>query len=74
MINSISDIKSGSFAAACYDTNSIRELAADRSSGPDAADLDTWGINADEWTETVEAVLRIKLAEQRDEYLREQSA
>ena len=67
MINSISDIQSGSFAEGCYDNNSIRELRSAASSGPDAIDLKTWGITAVEWTEAIEAVLRIKLAEQRDE-------
>ena len=66
MINSVHDIQSFSFAEGCYDTDSIRELAAARSSEPDAIDLKTWDITADEWTEAVESVLLIKLAEQRD--------
>jgi hypothetical protein len=66
MINSVHDIQERSFAEGCYDTDSIRELAAARSSEPDAIDLKTWDITADEWTEAVESVLLIKLAEQRD--------
>jgi len=66
MINSVHDIQSFSFAEGCYDNNSIRDLADGRSEGPDAIDLKTFDITADEWTEAVESVLLIKLAEQRD--------
>jgi len=37
------------FAAACYDTNSINELEAILASGPDAVDLKTWDLSTAEW-------------------------
>ena len=42
-------IKSGTFAEACYDMNSISELKEMLNQEADSSDLKTWGITAEEW-------------------------
>ena len=53
-------IEPGSFAEACYNQNSIRELEEALASAPDAAELEAWGLTADEWREQIELALAAK--------------
>lgn len=54
-------IESGSFAAACYDMNTIRELQDALQGDADETDMKNWGIGADEWREQIELALRALL-------------
>ena len=60
-------IQSNTFAEACYDTNSIYELENALYSDADETDLKTWGISADEWTDSIRKALAEKLNELDDE-------
>ena len=62
-MSAINLIESGSFAEACYNQNSIRELEDALASAPDAVELETWGLTADEWREQIELALAAKRAE-----------
>jgi len=50
-------IELNTFAAACYDMNSIVELEQALIDGPDATDMKEWGLSEEEWREQVEAAL-----------------
>ena len=50
-------IELNTFAAACYDMNSIVELEQALKDGPDATDMQEWDLTESEWTEQVEAAL-----------------
>lgn len=46
----VPDIENGSFAEACYDSNTIKELIdALAQRGADKTDCKTWGITPTEW-------------------------
>jgi hypothetical protein len=50
------------FAIACFDTNSIEELQAPHTpADADSADMNTWGITADEWSLAIDAALLERL-------------
>lgn len=51
------------FKDACMDMNSISELRRALEIGPDAADMETWGINPEQWTWAIRNALREKLAD-----------
>ena len=51
------------FAAACYDMNSINELTEALAGEPDETDMSEWGITAEEWREQI----AIALTELKDE-------
>lgn len=51
------------FAAACYEQNSLVELFEAEKSGPDATDCATWGISAVEWRESIELAMAHQLAD-----------
>ena len=57
MTNQIND---NTFAAACYDMNSILELKDMLSTGPDATDMKTWNLTASEWKLSIELAIRTK--------------
>ena len=59
-MNAINLIESGSFAEACYNQNSIRELEEALASAPDTVELEAWGLTADEWREQIELALAAK--------------
>jgi len=50
-------IEMNTFAAACYDMNSIAELEQALIDGPDATDMKEWNLSEEEWREQVEAAL-----------------
>ena len=43
------DIDPDSFAAACYDANSIDELLCELRAKPSAVDMELWAITPEEW-------------------------
>ena len=64
----IMTIKQNTFAAACYDTNSIHELEiALYDADADKSDMKAWGITAAEWKRDVRLALIEKLNELDDE-------
>ena len=54
-------IKSGSFAEACYDQNSIDELKIALSEEPDETDMQTWNITPTEYYEQIALALVARL-------------
>lgn len=50
-------IHDNTFAAACYNSNSIDELEQALIDGPDAADMANWGLSENEWRKQVERAL-----------------
>lgn len=42
-------IAENTFAAACYDQNTLADLEAKLSGEPDAIDMHDWNLTADEW-------------------------
>lgn len=57
-------IELNTFAAACYDSNSIAELEAALKDGPDAANMNEWGLTESEWLEQIELALAEKRADE----------
>jgi len=45
------------FAAACYEQNSIDELMTALTSGPDASDMQAWNLSEEEWVEQIERAI-----------------
>lgn len=50
-------IELNTFAAACYDMNSIAELEQALIDGPDATDMKEWDLSEEEWREQVRQAL-----------------
>ena len=50
-------IETGSFAEACYDTNTIQELKDSLKGPADKTDCKTWGISAGEWRRQINIAL-----------------
>ena len=46
-------IKSGTFAEACYNMNSILELKEMYNNEADSSDMKQWNITPDEWKENI---------------------
>ena len=57
-------IEDGSFAEACYNTNSLEELKGATIENADKTDMKAWGLTPEEWVEQVNLALKAKLAEQ----------
>jgi len=57
-------IQDNTFAAACYNDNSIAELEQALFEGPDATDMANWGLSESEWREQVEQTLAELRADQ----------
>ena len=56
-------IETNTFAAACYEQNSIAELeAALKCRRADRGDMKAWGISASEWRSQITTALKAKLA------------
>lgn len=53
-------IQDNTFAAACFDQNSIAELEEALKNGPDKGDMDAWGLTEDEWRAQIELALKAK--------------
>lgn len=56
-MRAINKIESGSFAAACYDSNSIDDLKMALVGSADANDCAAWDITAIEWREQIELAI-----------------
>ena len=55
-------IKENTFAAACYDQNSIEELIkALRQKKADKGDCQEWGLTATEWRNSISLALKEKI-------------
>lgn len=52
------------FSEACYDRNSLDELRQALTEEPDATDMETWGIDADEWRRSIAAALLERLTDE----------
>lgn len=63
-MSAIKKIKAGSFAAACYEQNTLAELNAIVGKQADREDMQSWRISSAEWTEQVE--LAIEALEEKD--------
>lgn len=60
-------IKQNTFAAACYDQNSIEDLIdALASMSADKADCKAWGITPTEWRSEIAAALQAKVDDLRE--------
>ncbi len=57
----LSDYPLVSFATACYDHNSVKELMDALAAQPDLSDMSEWHITPLEWREGVQAALNAKL-------------
>ena len=49
-------ITENTFAAACYNENSITELETAFAGVPDALDMATWDLSADDWRDQIKEV------------------
>ena len=63
----ITYIDDNTFAAACYDQNSISELEQALIDGPDQSDMKEWGLTADEYMAQIKLALMAKLEDQTDQ-------
>jgi len=50
-------INDNTFAAACYNMNSVEELEQALRDGPDVTDMKEWGLTESEWREQVTTAL-----------------
>ena len=57
------EIRDNTFAAACYNDNSIAELEQALIDGPDTADMAAWGLSENEWREQIEQAITEMRAE-----------
>lgn len=58
-------IQLNTFAAACYDNNSVAELRQALIDGPDSADMVEWSLNEDDWRMQVSQALAELIADQK---------
>jgi len=63
----MTDIPENTFAAACYDQNSVEELLEGLRSGSDAADCAKWGLSPAGWTSQIKLALAAKLEDEADD-------
>jgi hypothetical protein len=54
-------IPDDTFAAACYNDNSVEELVTALAGPADEADMKAWGLTAEEWREGIELALEALL-------------
>lgn len=52
------------FSEACFNQNSIKELQDAIAGEPDSTDMQTWGIDEDEWKEAIETALLALIGEE----------
>ena len=50
-------IEEGTFAEACYNQNTIKELKEARKEEADETDMKEWGLNETEWREQIELAI-----------------
>lgn len=60
-------IEENTFAAACYGQNTIADLEQALKDGPDAEDMRSWNLTADEWRKQIELALKAKKEDLEDE-------
>jgi hypothetical protein len=65
--HNMTTIESNTFAEACFNQNSIEELEQALKDGPDATDMQTWGLTADEWREQIELALKARKEAETDD-------
>ena len=53
-------VEQNTFAAACYDQNSVEELEQALLREPDERDMDEWGLIQEEWRQQIELAIREK--------------
>lgn len=53
-------IQDNTFAAACYNQNSIADLEQALINGPDEIDMRTWGLTPEEWTAEINEAICAK--------------
>lgn len=56
-------IDENTYAAACYDQNSIADLEAAPHAPADPVDMDTWGLTEDEYYAQIKLALAAKRAD-----------
>ncbi len=61
-------IQPNSFAAACYDDNTIAELQEALSEPADSIDCHAWGITPEEWYEQIKLALAALLEDKDFNY------
>jgi hypothetical protein len=59
----VSRIEGNTFAAACYDMNSIAELEESLQGDADRTDCENWSITPGEWRSQIELALAAKRAD-----------
>lgn len=62
----MTSIAENTFAAACFDQNSAKELQAALTNGPDASDMRDWGLTAEEWNAQVHQALKAKIEDEAE--------
>lgn len=65
-MRALNNIETGSFAESCYDMNSIEELQEALQGDADKTDMQTWGIDANEWKSQIEMALKAKLEDRQN--------
>ncbi|MDE9484464.1 hypothetical protein, partial [Xenorhabdus bovienii] len=65
-VNKMTTINDNTFAAACYNQNTIEDLQAALLAGPDESDMKTWGLTAEQWTNEIKLAIKA-LAEDANE-------
>lgn len=53
-------IAENTFAAACYDMNSLAELRTALAGEPDAADMAAWSLTEDQWRAEIQTAIAAK--------------
>ena len=53
----MTDIAENTFAAACYNENSITDLETALAGVPDALDMAAWNLSVDEWRDQIEMAI-----------------
>lgn len=67
--NGFYKVELSGFSEACYNDNSQDELICALAGNADSADMENWGITADEWRESIEAALAAKAIENNGDEL-----
>lgn len=59
----MTDIPSNSFAAACFDQNTVAELEEALQGAADESDCKAWNITPEQWREQIQLALAAKTEE-----------
>jgi len=66
-MKTVQDINENTFAAACYNDNSLIELYVALTMQPDETDMKTWELAQDEWREQIKLALEVRKQERKVE-------